>query len=144
MKRWLSTSLSHHCFIFHFHILVPSLIVRFGSCGYRVYDPGRVGKIPSKKRKRWRRQFKEMHEGEVATFRTKSSLLSHFFFGLCHFVTLLIIYFVHFDSCEYWVIIKCMVDYAEKWGTVDLPWLWNKGNTGRRCIREVLLYTLSH
>lgn len=40
MKRWLSTSLSHQSFIFHFHILLQSSSVRSGSRGCRVYEEG--------------------------------------------------------------------------------------------------------
>lgn len=40
MKRWLSTSLSHQCFIFHFHILVPKHMVHSGSCGWSEVKAG--------------------------------------------------------------------------------------------------------
>lgn len=51
MKRWLSTSLSHHCFIFHFHILFPSCFVCFGSCEYRVMIQSVLEDAEGKRRK---------------------------------------------------------------------------------------------
>lgn len=113
MKRWLSTSLSHHCFIFHFHILHPELHCPFWQLWIQSLWSSACWKILSKKRKRLRRRCEETHN--LATLRIKSvfnvSLFVSHLRSFYHTMNI-IISSVHFDSYEYWVIIKHMLNFT--------------------------------